>query len=130
MTVKVTVGGLDQLIEAFAKADRDAVPEAKKVTGRGCLNIKKDWQARWTGLTALPGLPRTITYDVTAGRDWVRGEVGPDRRRGGQAALAHIPEYGMPQKNTPPRPGGRPAIEAEAPRFERALEALGEDLLR
>ena len=130
MTVRVTVGGLDKLIEAFEKADRDAVPEAKKVTGRGCLNIKNDWKARWTGLKALPGLPRTITYDVTAGRDWILGEVGPDHRRGGQATLAHIPEYGMPQKNTPAHPGGRPALDAEEPRYERAVEALGEDLLQ
>jgi hypothetical protein len=130
VSVSVTVGGLDQLIAAFDKADRDAIPEAKKVAGRGALNVKKDWQDRWRNLQGLRGLPRTITYDVTAGRGWVRAQIGPDRRRGGQAALAHIPEYGMPQKNTPPHPGGRPALEAEAPRFERALEALGEDLLR
>lgn len=129
MTVRVN-SGLDRLVATFESADRRVLPEAEKVVGKGCGNIKKDWKARWRNLTALRGLPHTINYDVVLHGDTVIGEVGPDHRRGGQSTLAHIPEYGMARKNTRPHPGGRPALEAEAPKFERALGDLGEDLLR
>lgn len=126
MNVRGT-GGLDDLAKALAEAQRQAVAEGKKVVGRGCLNIKKDWQARWRGLTALGGISHTINYDVRATGSLIRGEVGPDHSKGAQAPLAHIPEYGLPQ--TPPRPGGAPALDAELPNFERFVGELGERLL-
>lgn len=125
--VNVRTTGLGELGAVLAAAQRDAVAEGKKVVGQGCLNIKRDWQARWRGLTGLGGLPRTINYDVQATGTLIRGEVGPDHARGGQAALAHIPEYGLPQ--TPPRPGGAPALAAERPAFERFAGELGQRLL-
>lgn len=129
MSVKVSAEGLKELRAVLDGADREILPEVGKVVSKGALNIKRDWQARWRGLTRLPGLARTITYDTETRGQIASAEIGPDHRRGGQAPLAHIPEYGMPQTNTPPHPGGRPALEAEAPRFERALADVAGDLL-
>lgn len=126
--MKVTVKGEARLEAAFDDAARDIVPEAKKVVSKGCQNIKRDWRARWQNLKGLQGLPRTIDYDVHVQGTAVRGEVGPNHARGGQAPLAWIPEYGAP--HTAPRPGGSPALAAEGPRFTEAAGDLGERLLR
>lgn len=105
------------------QAGADAVDEVRKVVAKGSLNIKTDWRRRWSGHPHLKGLPRTITYDTDVLRDTIVGEIGPDKALGGQAALANIPEYGS--VNNAPLPGGAPALETEAPKFEKALEALG-----
>jgi hypothetical protein len=52
----------------------------------------------------------------------VVSDIGPDRSRGAAAALANIPEYGT-VKNAP-IPGGIPALAAEEPRFEKAMQDL------
>jgi hypothetical protein len=68
-----------------------------------------------------------VSYDVFhtfAGNS--HAEVGPDKAKR-QGALGNIIEFGTP-KNAP-IPGGLPALETEAPRFEKALGELGERLL-
>lgn len=109
------------------KAGSDAVDEVRKVVAKGSLNIKKDWQQRWSGQSHLKHLPRMITYDTEVNRDTIIGEIGPDKARKGQAPYATILEFGTP--NNAPNPGGAPALLAEAPRFEKALEDLGAKLV-
>ena len=72
--------------------------------------------------TATKQIVPTITYDTTETSTRVVGEIGPDRSRGRAAALANIPEYGT--VNNPPIPGGIPAVAAEEPRFEKAMQDL------
>jgi hypothetical protein len=108
------------------RAADECPEEAKKVVGKGCNNIKKDWQRRWTGLSHAPALPYAISYDVTQAGDVITGEVGPDKNKR-QGALGNLIEFGS--INNPPHPGGAPALDAEGPRFERALADLGVDLL-
>ena len=129
MKVTVTVTGLDDLGDAFESAARNVVPEGKKVVGKGSLNIKRDWQRRWSGLEHAGGLPRTINYDVDVKGTLIDGEVGPNLDRGGQAPLGGFleNEYGTPW--SAPRPAGQPALDAEEPRFVAAVEKLGVDLL-
>lgn len=109
------------------KAESDVVGEVRQVVAKGSLNIKTDWRKRWSGHPHIKGLPRTITYDTSVNRDVIVGEIGPDKALGGQAPLAGIIEYGS--VNNAPLPGGAPALLAEAPRFEKALEALGAKLV-
>lgn len=122
--MNVTVTGTADLKALAAELDaaaRIAPAETRKVVAKGALNIKKDWQDRWSGLKHAPALPSAITYDSheTPTGGWA--EIGPDKAKR-QGALGNLIEYGS-VKN-PPRPGGAPALEAERPKFEKALEVV------
>lgn len=113
--------------EATLEHAAEAAPEAaEKVVNRGCLNIKNDWRDRWSGLAHAPDLPDAISYDVDRAGSVITGEVGPDKNRR-QGALGNLVEFGS--VNNAPTPGGAPALEAETPRFERALADMGAELL-
>lgn len=121
--------GLETLIAELTEEARRAPAEVRKVTAKGALNVKKDWQRRWSGIAHAPTIPYTITYDSheTATGGWA--EIGPDKSKqvgGGPhrtpGNLGTLLEYGS--ANNAPIPGGLPALQAEQPRFERALEAL------
>lgn len=116
--------GLDGLAADLAGASRGALGETRKVVQRGSLNIKRDWQRTWSGHSKIRMLPNTITYDTRQTLDKVAGEIGPEHGRRG-AALANLIEYEFGGVHSAPIPGGAPALEAERPRFERALEDLG-----
>lgn len=105
--------------------DLDAVPvkalvETRKAVQRGALNIKKDTQRRWSGMRHLRHLPAAVTYDTHETLTGASAEIGPDRSRP-QGKLGNIAEYGAPPK-TAPRPGLAPSLEAEEPKFRKALE--------
>lgn len=120
--------GLDGLAADLARAAREAPDEVRKVTQKGLLNIKKDWQATWSGHPRIRMLPGTITYDSQQTGDKVSGEVGPERGRTG-AALANLIEYEFGGIHSAPIPGGGPALDRERPRYERALGDLEVRLL-
>lgn len=126
-----TSHGLKELESDLQKAIDRAVPEAKKIVGKGCMNIKK--QARATikarsrrGYLPYTHYPRSITYDVTAMGLVVRGEIGPksEMRQGGLGGLI---EYGS--VNNAAIPHLTPALDAEEPRFFPYVEDLGVRLL-
>lgn len=96
------------------------------VVSKGALNIKRDWQASWAGLSHLPALAASITYDTTVRATDVEAEIGPDKGRR-QGALGNIAEFGT-SKNAP-RPGGAPALAAEEPRFLTAVEKIAAGIL-
>ncbi|HEY9414790.1 MAG TPA: hypothetical protein VIQ30_08545 [Pseudonocardia sp.] len=121
------VTGGRELIAVLDKAQRTAPAETERVVAKGAVNIKQDWRDRWKGHPRIARLPYTIGYDLTADWHTVAAEIGPDLDQGGQAALAHIIEFGLP--DTPPIPGGLPALAAEAPRFEKALADMATNLL-
>lgn len=128
--MKTFSADMSQLVDLEADlrhAETVVVQEVHKVVQRGSLNIKRDWQQRWSGLSHLKNVPPAITYDTEVKRDTVVGDIGPDKARKGQAPYATILEYGTP--NNAPRPGGAPALEAEEPRFESALADLIEKLV-
>lgn len=97
-----------------------------KVVTKGALNVKNDWRARWSGLSHAPRLPDAITFDVLFRFSGPEAVIGPDKDRP-QGALGNLIEYGS--VNNAPRPGGAPALDAEADRFERALGDAVEKLL-
>jgi len=100
--------------------------KARPVIQRGSLNIKRDAQRLSSGLSHAPHYPKAITYDTEIRRGEIVGEIGPDKDRV-QGALGNILEYGT-SKNAPiPHLG--PALKAEEPRFLKAVEDLGEDIL-
>jgi hypothetical protein len=113
--------GLNMLVAELEHAARVAPDEARKVTQKGALNIKTDWRRRWSGFAHAPALPYAIGYDTQVRGRQVEAEIGPDKDKR-QGALGNVFEYGT-VKNAP-IPGGAPALEAERPKFERALGDL------
>lgn len=124
--IEFQVSGLRE----FAAAASRAVPVTSALmlaaVTKGAVNIKKDWAARWSGMGHAPALPAAVSYDITYGLGGVKAEIGPDKGRR-QGALGNLLEFGS--VHNAPRPGGMPALDAEAPRFEQALaEAAGKVL--
>lgn len=132
MKVNVTgihgANGLDGLAAHLEHAAREAPGEVRKVAAKGALNIKRDWQATWSGHPRIRMLPGAITYDTQQTADKVSAEIGPVHGRRG-AALANLIEFEFGGIHSAPIPGGAPALAREAPRFERALGDLEVRLL-
>lgn len=120
--------GLEGLAADLERAAREAPEEVRKVTQKGLHNIKKDWQATWSGHPKIRMLPGTITYDSQRTGDKVSGEAGPERGRPG-AALANLIEYEFGGIHSAPIPGGGPALDRERPRYLRALSDVEVRLL-
>lgn len=121
--------GFAELVADLDIAAETVVSEGKKVVGQGCLNIKKQAQQIIRDNNPkryLPHLPRAIGYDVTARAADITGEVGADAAKL-QGGLQRIIEFGT--VNSAPIPHMIPAIDAEAPNFERYVGELGEKLL-
>lgn len=115
--------GLEGLEAHLDRAATEAPDEVRKVTQKGLLNIKKDWQATWSGHPKIRMLPGAITYDSQQTADKVTGEVGPEHGRSG-APLANLIEYEFGGVHSSPIPGGAPALEREKPKYEKALADL------
>jgi hypothetical protein len=109
--MEVSVTGLNELIAGLDRAHSKALPETEQVVAKGALNVKQDW---------------AVTYDLFHLPGSIRAEVGPDKGRR-QGALGNLLEFGS--AHNAPRPGGLPALSAEAPRMEKALAELAEKLL-
>lgn len=124
--IRVQAEGFNELSRVLADASSQAPEEAKKIAGKGALNIKTDWRRRWSGLAHAPALPYAITYDVRASGTYVEAEIGPDKAKR-QGALGNLLEFGS-IKNAP-RPGGSPALDREGPRFVKYLEDLAARLI-
>lgn len=121
--------GLNALVADLERAAVVAPVEARKVVQKGALNIKQDAQRRSSGIRHAPMYPYTINYDTMVRGTQVSAEIGPDSEKqvgGGPfrtpGNLGPILEYGT-LKNAP-IPHMAPALEAERPKFERALEGL------
>lgn len=89
---------------------------ATAVVEKAALNIKNDARQRATGIPHAGGYPFSIKYE----RVGLRAEIGPEIG-GRQWGLGDILEYGVPSRNTAPRPHLGPALAAEAPKFEQFL---------
>lgn len=122
--MKVSAKGLDRTIHSFERAATELPEGSRAVVSKALLNIKTDWRRAWNGkFDHAPRIHLSISYEITKnGPLVVRGEVGPVDEPYNQGFLAPILEFGG--LHSGPHPGGIPAAEAEAPRFEAAVDAL------
>jgi hypothetical protein len=121
--------GLTELEADLRKAAEEAVPAAKKIAGKGSLNIKKNAQRIIRGASHrgyLPHYPRSITYEVKASGTLVSSEIGPESTKL-QGGLGRLIENGS--VNNAPIPHLSPALDAEENAFYSYMEDLGEQLL-
>lgn len=123
------VRGLIEFEKALRKAIDNAVPDAKKVVGKGSQNVKRGAQRIIRADSHrgyLPHYPRSISYEVTAKGTVVQSEIGPKSERL-QGGLGRLLEFGS--VNNAPIPHLYPALELETPEFIAYMEKLGQALL-
>lgn len=125
----VTKHGFDELSEDLRKAVENAIPDAKKVVGKGALKVKREAQRiirERSRRGYLPHYPRAISYDVSASGTLVSAEIGPKTEKL-QGGLGRLIEYGS--INNAPIPHLAPAVDLEENTFYSYMEELGERLL-
>lgn len=126
MGFRVDVDGLAEWEADLADVPEDLNREIRQVVSRGGVQIKRAWAARWSGHWHIKDLPRAISYDLDPVPGGWEAEVGPDKNRK-QGPLGNLIEFGS--VNSAPMPGGVPALDAEAPRFAKAMGDVGEKVL-
>ena len=127
MGAKIT--GLEELDEDLRFAVEEAIPQAKKIAGKGALKVKKRAQEiikAYSTRGYLPHYPRSITYAVTAQGAVVTAEIGPKTEKL-QGGLGRLIEEGS--VNNAPIPHLSPALDEEEGVFYSYAEELGESLL-
>jgi hypothetical protein len=117
----VDISQLTKLAADLRSHSRKTPAAAVAVVSKGALNVKNDWRKAWSGIGHAPALPAAVTYETKVNLRSVEAEIGPDKDRR-QGALGNIIEFGTSKNG--PRPGGAPALEREASRFEAAAAAL------
>lgn len=121
--------GLKELSEDMQKAVKDAIPGAKKVCGKGSLEVKKEARRiikAYGHRGYLPHYPRSITYEVRASGAVVSSEIGPESEKK-QGGLGPLIENGS--INNDPIPHLNPALDLEEHVFYSYVEQLGASLL-
>ncbi len=134
MRVKIDAKDLQMYEVQLGAADKEILPEARKVVAKGSLNIKTDARRLAPGGRHTPNYPATITYETAETKTAVASEIGPEKDKtvgGGPfhtpGNLGNILEFGSP--NSPPKPHLNPAGDLEEPRFVKAMEDLAARLL-
>lgn len=125
----VKKSGFDELDADLRHAIEEALPEARKIVGKGCLEIKKTAQKiirENSHRGYLPHYPRAISYDTKIEGTVASGEVGPLIGRL-QAGLGSFIENGT--IHNAPIPHLSPALDLEENTFYSYVEDLGEKLL-
>jgi len=115
-----------ELAADFTRIPGELSRHAIPVLSKSALNIKNQMRESFeaSGNAGFRYVGRTVSYDLTTEGNELSAEIGPTKPEG---ALANVAIFGTP------RGGGtvadpREALEAEAPRFEKALAGLAEEL--
>jgi hypothetical protein len=116
-----------RLARDLSDAGDAIMPNAAKAVGVSSNNIKRDWQGKLAGEPHLPHAARSITYDVTAKRGEIKGEIGAEKGRL-QAPIVVVIESGSP--TSAPRGYGTRALADETDGFEQGIEKARDDALR
>lgn len=127
MDVQVVTTGMRELRADLASAPAEVTRDAEAIVARSAAAIQRDWTSRWSGFASAPSLGAAVSSDVRPGfLGGITAEIGPDKGRR-QGALGNLLEFGS--VNNAPHPGGAPALDAEAPRFQLALQQAAGDAL-
>lgn len=102
------------------------LPLAAAAVKRGAVNIKDQLRREMSASKYFKGAARDITFDLDA--SGLDAEIGPESGPGRPGALANIAYFGSSRGGgTVPDPQG--ALDAEAPKLERALRDAGGEIL-
>lgn len=126
MGVSMDASGLGSLVADLRRAAVEAPRKSRQAVEVSARKIKDDARERAAGALFTPHYPRSITYDVFGSGSGAFAEIGP-YPGGPQWGLGNILEFGTPRNA--PRPHLGPALEAEAPDFERVLGDIAKGVL-
>jgi HK97 gp10 family phage protein len=112
----VDVSEVDALARDLEREARVMPADAAKIVKRGAVQVKNAARRNASGHSRAPRLPWSIGFDVEG--DGLEAVIGPDKDSG-SGPLATFYEYGS--ANDAPQPFLAPALDEEAPRFEKAL---------
>lgn len=107
------------------QVDSRLARHVKPVVKRGATNIKDQMVEEMKSSAWFAPVARGISYDLV--NDGYTAEIGPTK--GSPGSLANIAYFGggvQPGGGTVPDPRG--ALDAEVPRFQKALADLAEEL--
>jgi hypothetical protein len=116
--VSIDLRELDELVADIGRVGIRTEARVRPVVAKGALNIKTRWAELWADLESAPRLAAAVTYDLEQSATAFGALIGPDKDRP-QGALGNLVEFGS--VNNAPTPGGQPALDEEAPRFEAAI---------
>ena len=101
----------------------EAAVRIREHTQATAKDIRDDGRRFATGMSHLPHLPGTITYETRLVAGGVEAEIGPEKR--GQGNLAHLIEFGGP--NNGPHPFMAPAFDRHVGAWvDRIADAAGD----
>ena len=114
---------LQDLAASLMAAAAVITPALVPVANKAGVNIKKRMKADASGHRHLPGLARTVNYDVETGADYIEVEVGFEKK--GQGNLANIAAFGTSRNG--PVMDITLGLKAEVPSFTKyALKVAAE----
>ncbi|WP_051165721.1 hypothetical protein [Amycolatopsis orientalis] len=115
---------VEKLADDLEIAADDIRKKVLPVVRKGAVNVKNDMRRDATGHPTYRHFPRSITYDEINGG--LGAEIGPDKDLV-QGALGNLLYFGTDKTNGVLNIN--PPLDKEAPRFERALADVAEDIL-
>ena len=141
MSIEIDTSEVRELIADWTRVPDMMAREGRPAIERGARNIRDQLRDEMRSSTHFKGAAKSISYDLDD--DGYGAEIGP--KKGGPGAIAVIAYFGgsawsgrrRPGRGWQQGPGGGGtvpdplgALEAEAPRFEKALADKAAELLR
>lgn len=126
--IEVDVSEVRELIADFSQVPGLLARHARPVVNHGALNIKKQLVEEWersAHFTTSGGRPAKISYDIED--DGFSAVIGPEHS--GVGNLANIAYFGGSNGGGGTVPDPRGALDAEAPKFAKALADVAAELL-
>lgn len=125
----VDIDGADELATAFELAPKEMDTSLLPVLDKSAERLQRDWRsnARKTARTHGRRYPASITYDLTQQSGSIYADIGPDSAKP-QGGMGRGFEYGSVHQ--PPHMDGARAFADNAQRFEKAVDAKVDEVIR
>lgn len=123
--ISIDASAVQALARDFGLVSRELDDAVRKVVFKGAMNVKRDWQsnARASGGRVGSQYAGSIQFDSKDS-----GHTAEVEAKGAGAQYGAILEYGT--ATSPPHNDAKRAIDKEAPKFEKALEKVAQDVLK
>ena len=127
---EIDASELNRLALDLSRAGDDLVGKVRPVVSKAALNVKTDWNAALKASKHFKGVAGSVTYDLTGRVGDVEAQVGPDPDRRKAAHLANIAHFGGAHGGGGTVADPQTFADVEAPKFEAALQAVVDGLIR
>lgn len=134
MAFEIDVSEVNTLAADLLRAGSGIADTVRPIVHRGAGNIKRQLRAEMAASEHFKGAASSIDYDMAGGGRAMFGvgvieaRIGPRSDPGSPGNIANVAYFGTPRGGgTVPDP--MRALEAEAPRFQAAIEKALGDLL-